>query len=83
MFDKMVMPVLSYGCEIWGFYPAKAIEQVQDFRKSKLKVKRPRISKIMYGQLGRVQLIVHRYTTIVKYWQQISNIKQTHLTKVI
>ena len=37
----------------------------------------------MYGQLGRVQLIVHRYTTIVKFWQQISNIKQTHLTKVI
>ena len=41
LFDKMVMPVLSYGCEIWGFYPAKAIKQVhKDFRKSILKVKR-------------------------------------------
>ena len=28
LFNKMVMPVLLYGCEIWGFYPAKAIEQV-------------------------------------------------------
>ena len=28
LFDKIVMHVLSYGCEIWRFYPAKAIEQL-------------------------------------------------------
>ena len=84
MFGKMVMHVLSYDCEIWVFYPAKAAEQLhKDFRISISKVKRSRINKIMHGELGRVSLIVHRYITIVKYWQQISNIKQSRLEKVI
>ena len=57
LFDKMVMPVLSYGCEIWGFYPAKAIEQVhKDFCKSILKVKRSTMNEIMIGELERIPL---------------------------
>ena len=84
LFDKMVMPVLSYGCEIWGFYPAKAIEQVhKDFCKSILKVKRSTMNKIMYGTLGHILLIIKRYIRIVKYRLKILNIKQTRLTKVL
>ena len=84
LFDKMVMPVLSYGCEIWGFYPAKAMEQVhKDFCKSILKVKRSTINEIMYGELGRIPLIVQRYIRTVKYWLKCLNIKQTRLTKVL
>ena len=83
LFDKMVMPVLSYCCEIWGFYPAKAIEQVhKDFCKGILKVKRSTMNEIMYGKLGRIPLIVQRYIRIVKYWLKFLNIKQTRLTKV-
>ena len=84
LFDKMVMPVLSNGCEIWFFYPAKAIEQVhKDFSKSILKVKRSTMNEIMYGELGRISLIVQRYIRIVKYWLKKSNIKQTRLRKVL
>ena len=84
LFDKMVMPVLSYGCEIWGFYPAKAIEQVhKDFCKSILKVKRSTMNENMYGELERIPLIVQKYIRIVKYWLKILNIKQTRLTKVL
>ena len=37
LFDKLVLPVLMYGCKVWGFYPAKAIEQVhKDFCKNVL-----------------------------------------------
>ena len=76
--DKMVMPVLSYGCEIWGFYPAEAIEQVhKDFCKRILKVKRSTMNEIMYGELGSIPLIVQRYIRIVKYWLKFLNIKQT------
>ena len=84
LFDNMVMPVLSYGCEIWGFYPAKAIEQVhKDFCKSILKGKRSTMNEIMYGELGCIPLIVQRYIRIVKYWLKILNIKLTRLTKVL
>ena len=80
----MVMPVLSYGCEIWGFHPAKAIEQEhKDFCKSIFKLKRTTMNEIMYCELGRVPLIVRIYITIVKYWLKILNMKQTHLRKVL
>ena len=41
------------------------------------------MNAIMYGELGRVPLIVQRYITIVKYWLKILHIKQTRLTKVL
>ena len=28
LFDKLVTPILNYGCEVWGFPEAKAIERV-------------------------------------------------------
>ena len=59
LFDKMVMPVLSYSCEKCFFYPAKEIEQVhKDLCKSILKGKRSTMNEIMYGELGRIPLKV-------------------------
>ena len=47
LFDQLVLPVLMYGCKVWGFYPAKAIEQVhKDFCKNVLKVKRTTMNDI-------------------------------------
>ena len=32
LFYKLVTPILTYGCEIWGFYPSEYIEKVhRDF----------------------------------------------------
>jgi len=28
LFDKLVLPILNYGCEIWGFHTANNIERV-------------------------------------------------------
>ncbi len=28
LFDSCVMPVLNYGCEIWGYKQAESIEKV-------------------------------------------------------
>ena len=41
------------------------------------------MNEIMYGELGRIPLIVQRYIRTVKYWLKILNIKQTRLTKVL
>ena len=61
--------VVKYGY----FYPAEAIDQVyKDFCKNIFKVKRSTVNEIIliYGELGRVQLIVpQRYMRIMKYWQ--------------
>ena len=28
VFDKMIMPILCYGCEVWGYEPKTNIEKV-------------------------------------------------------
>lgn len=28
LFDKLILPILSYGCEVWGFHTANSIERV-------------------------------------------------------
>ena len=72
LFDKMVMPVLSYGCEIWGFYPAKAIEQIhKDFCKSILKVKQTRLTKVLYNVQFNALTDSH---TIVNWVSKVRNL---------
>ena len=41
------------------------------------------MNEIMYGELGRIPLIVQRYIRIGEYWLKFLNIRQTRLTKVL
>ena len=48
LFDKFISPVLSYGCEVWGFHPSPDIEKVHlSFCKRILSVKK-RHKMILY-----------------------------------
>ena len=68
LFEKLVLPVLMYGCEVCGFYPAKAIEQVhKDFCETVLKVKKTTMNEMIYGEQDRVPLMVLRLCRIIKY----------------
>ena len=28
LFDQMILPILTYGCEVWGYHKVDAIERV-------------------------------------------------------
>ena len=72
LFDKCILPILMYGCEVWGFHDAPNIERVQlKFCKIILKVRKCTPNNFIYGELGRYPLKVSRYTRIVKYWLNI------------
>lgn len=72
LFDKLVLPILTYGCEVWGFHPSEAIERVhRDFMRSALRVKITTLNEFLYGELGRQPLYFTRYCRIVKYWFKI------------
>ena len=72
MFDKLVAPILNYGCEIWGFSNASVIERVQfQFLKKVLVVKKTTQNDFIYGELGRVTLQTKSFYTIIKYWLSI------------
>ena len=56
--DKMVTPV-SYGCEVWGFHTASAIERAHlKLHKLVLKVSKSTCNEMIYGELERYPLII-------------------------
>ena len=52
LFDAMVLPVITYGCEIWGFDTSKDVENVQvTFFKHILNVRKTTCNAMVYGEL--------------------------------
>ena len=72
-----------YGCEIWGFHRADDIEKIHiKFLKQLLGVRRQTCNIAIYGELGRVPLIVLRKIRILKYWKKIISSQESLLYKV-
>ena len=76
LFDTYVQSILNYGCEIWGFIKADNIEIVhKKFCKRILGVKTATNNLLVYAELGRFPLYIHRYIRIIKYWLNLYNKK--------
>ena len=57
LFDKLVKPILLYGCEIWGFGNNDIFEKVHlKFFKIILHLKATTPNCMIYGELGRYPL---------------------------
>ena len=51
LFDKIIKPILLYGCEVWGFSKNEIIERVHlRFCKLLLNFKTPTPSYMVYGE---------------------------------
>ena len=54
LFDKLMKPILLYGCEVWGFGNNEILERVQlKFCKRLLHLKTTTPNCMVYGELGR------------------------------
>ena len=84
LFNSMVSPILSYGCEVWGFCKADPIERFYlSFLKCLLCVKRSTPNCFIYGELGVFPLQHERKLRILKYWFKILKADESsHLKKV-
>ena len=72
LFDKFIVPDLTYACEMWGFHPSIQIERIHTkYCKNCLGVKKSAQNDFVYGELGRLPLINIRYVRIMKYWLNI------------
>ena len=73
LFNKLVKPILLYGCEIWGFGNVDVIERVQlKFIKYILKLKNSTPNYMVYGELGMMPLKIDIYTRMISYWGKIN-----------
>ena len=75
LFDSQIVPILTYGSEIWGLCSnQEAIEKVHLFALKRflgVHVKTPR--HIVYGDTGRYPLHVITKTKCIKFWLRISS----------
>ncbi|KAH3733781.1 hypothetical protein DPMN_040215 [Dreissena polymorpha] len=69
LFDAFVGSILNYACEIWGKAKSMELERIHlKFCKRLLNVKQTVCNAVVYGELGRYPLFIHRYVKMVKYW---------------
>ena len=72
LFDALVLPVLLYGCEIWGYEEHNSIERVQlTFCKFFLGVNKRTSNMAVLGECGRFPLYASYHTRCIKYWVEI------------
>lgn len=84
LFDKLILPILNYGSEVWGFSKADVIERTHlQFCKHLLGVKLQTQNNFIYGELGRVPIRNHRLVAIIRYWFKILHCENTKYIKLV
>ena len=71
LFDKMILPILLYGCETWGYEALEKIEAFyRKFLKETLRLNKQTTSCMVYGEAGRKPLSIIVKTRMVCYWHK-------------
>ena len=78
LFDKMVLPILTYGAEIWGANHHKAIEDIQVYYCKKiLGLPANASNSATLGEFGRYSVYVHSAKMCIKYWLKLLNMPRS------
>ena len=68
LFDKVVTPVLIYGCEVWGYETLVDIERIHlKFLKHIFNLKSSTPNYMIYGETGRFPLHITIFTRMISY----------------
>ena len=84
LFNTLVIPVLTYGCEVWGFCKAEQLERFYlGFFKSILCVRKTIPSSFIYNELGIFPLSITRQIRLIKYWLRITKMSNKNPVKIV
>ena len=73
LFDKMVMPVILYGCEIWGYKNLGTLENLHlKFCKLVMKLKSSTPDVMVYGESGRLKVEYYAKKRMINFWSTIA-----------
>ncbi len=80
LFNSMVLPVLTYSCEIWGHYIVREVELLHfKFCKQILLVHKNTCNDMVYGELGVFPLTIHIKCKMIVYWARLISGKDSKL----
>ena len=72
LYEVMLVPILCYGCEVWGFEEDKEIEKVQmKFLKRILHLPNSCPNVAVRGELGQLPIHLWWKESILKYWNRL------------
>ena len=81
MFEKMVIPAMLYGSEVWGFNNFETLERLQlKFIKYLLKLKRSTPTKMIYGETGVLPVKFHVNIRMISFWVKLITGKQNKIS---
>ena len=84
LFDSTVLPILLYGCEIWGYSNVSVLENLHlKFLKILLGVHSKTCNNMVYGERGRYPLNITIKQRVVGYWARMLSGKETKLTRLV
>ena len=74
LFDSMVLPVLLYGCEIWGFETIDCMNKLQlKFYKYILRLRQSTPSMMIYSELGKFPILISIKCRLLCFWLKLVN----------
>ncbi len=85
LFDTLVLPILSYACEVWGVSPSvgEAAEVLhRGFLKHLLGVRISTTNEIVLAEFGRFPLQIHFWQQILRYHHRTVALDNTRLVKL-
>ena len=72
LFDSIVLPIMLYGCEIWGHEKIDICNSIQiHFLRHILPVKKSTPFFMLFGELGRLPVEIIIYRRMVCYWARL------------
>ncbi len=84
LFRTTVVPVMLYGCEVWGNTVIREVEILHKrFLKLILCVQRNTCNDFVYGELGTNQLDIDIKVKIINYWSRLINSKHEKMLYVM
>ena len=82
IFDTKIMPILMYGCELWGNSIMKCIENIHiSACKRFLKVYKNACNDSVLGDLGRFPMYIVSQKRVIKYWLRIVSLPDERYVK--
>ena len=71
LFDTLVVPILLYGCEIWGHENYAILEKLHlKFCKYILHINKYTPNCMVYGELGRFPISVYINNRLIQFWSR-------------
>ena len=72
LFDMLIVPVMFYGIEVWGYENLEQFEKIHlKFCKDLLHLRESTANCMVYGETGRFPLFITAETRVVSFWHSL------------